>query len=116
MEDKRIKNFSDAKRAVKAAEDWNNLPCGRRYKGDNFEISIAHCKPPMLTRAGQQNAGGQNYWETKGAFNQAILEYLVSTWDDHYPKVLEILNTKERERLKECQSYIDEMQSAIDTA
>lgn len=111
--DERLKQWQDAKDTREAAEKWNNLH-GPRYRNDDFEISIAHCTAPKLTRAGQQNCGGQtNYWETKPEFNLAILEYLIFHWKEIYPHVLEILKKKEQLALENCQSYIDEIQNII---
>ncbi|MDY6896176.1 MAG: hypothetical protein SVO01_12300 [Thermotogota bacterium] len=114
MEDKRIIAYHGAKEAREKAEEWNNLPHGRKYQDDTFDISVAQSKVPSLIRIGQQKHGGQNYWESNSKFNQAILEYLVSTWDEHFPRILNILKEKEQKALKDCQSYIDEMQSMID--
>ena len=111
--DDRIKKWEEAKRAVLEAIEWNDLPNGKRYQNDKFDISIAHCKPPMLSRMGQQSVGGKVYWETEPYFNDAILEYLIKDWDFHYHKILEILKTKESEALKELQSYVDEIQTLI---
>lgn len=104
------------KSARKEAEKWNNLPNGPKYQNDSFSLSVAHCKPPVLTRCGQQSHGGKNYWKTEEKFNKAILEYLVLSWDNIYPKILEILFDKERTALKACQTYIDKMQQLIDKA
>lgn len=114
MNDHRIENWEKAKYTREKAEDWQNLPKGQKYRQDTFEISTAHCKAPTLCRAGQQSCGGQNYWETGKEFNQAILEYLVSDWDNVWPKVHEILKEKERSALEDCQSFVNEMQALID--
>ena len=116
MEDRRIESYYRAKRARELAEEWNDLPnCNNNdeHKNNNFSISADGSVPPILVRTGQQYMGGKNYWETKAEFGQAILEYIVSTWDTHFPKILDILKRKESNKLKECQSYIDEMQQKI---
>lgn len=56
MKDHRIENWENAKKTRINAEKWQDL-----YKNDKFEISIAHCIPPVLYRAGQQICGGQSY-------------------------------------------------------
>ena len=61
MEDKRIDQWQKAKRDREVAEEWNDLPDGRKYQNDNFDISIAHCSKPKLTRAGQQSCRRKNY-------------------------------------------------------
>jgi hypothetical protein len=116
MEDKRIIAYHGAKEAREEAEKWNNLPHGQKYKDDEFDISAAHCKAPSLVRVGQKRQGGQNHWVSERGLNQAILEYLASTWDEHFPRILNILKEKEQKALKDCQSYIDEMQGMIDEA
>ena len=116
MEDRRIESYYIAKRARELAEKWNNLPNSNsrdEHENNNFSISVDGCVPPILVRIGQLYMGGKNYWETETEFGQAILEYIVSTWDTHFPKILDILKKKESDKLKECQSYIDEMQQKI---
>ena len=112
--DDRIKKWKQAESARKNAEKWNDLPNSKKdIHYSEFKISIAHCSPPKLVRSGQQHCGGKNYWDTEEGFNQAILKYLVDNWDDHYPKILEILKAKELDALMACQSYIDEMQELL---
>lgn len=114
MSELKIREWQAAKTAVKNAKYWHELPHGQSYaSGDSFKISIAHCKAPMLMRAGQQTCGGQNYWETEATFNQAILEHLVEDWRNIYLKVIKILEEKERKALVACQEYVTEMQSLI---
>lgn len=117
MSEQKIKEWKAAKQAVSSAKFWQNLPQGQSYSsGDSFEISIAHSKPPMLMRAGQQAAGGRNYWETDNLFNQAMLAYLVQNWSAHYPEIIKIMEQKERAALLACQTYVDEMQALISGA
>jgi len=111
--DHRIKKYQDAKRARKEAEEWNDLPNGRKYQNDKFNISSAHCIAPMLCRMGQQSSGGSNYWKTEKNFNQAILDYIIFNWKVIYLGVLERMKKQETDALKECQSFIDEMQKII---
>jgi len=113
--DDRIRKWKDAEIAHKNAEEWNDLPNGRKYSHSDFDISIAHCKPPTLSRMGQKHQGDRTYWETEEEFNQAMLRYLVDNWDSHYPKILEILKQNELVALNDCQSYIDEVQYFIST-
>lgn len=116
MSDKLIEIWQRAKIATETAEEWNNLPDGTKYENSTFQISTAHCKAPQLTRTGQQYHSGKNYWETKAEFNLTILEYIIDNWKEIYPKVLDRMKLKEREALKACKSYIDEMQRLIDEA
>lgn len=94
MSDQLVKEWQSAKNAVNNAKSWQALPNGPRYQTDSFSISITHCVPPKLTRAGQQSCGGKNYWETEEAFNKAILAYIVNNWKDVYPEVLKIMERK----------------------
>jgi len=114
MDEQRLTIYREKKNAVTAANAWNNLPNGTRYQGDKFDISVAHCKPPKLCRAGQQSCGGRNYWETEEAFNNTILEYIVENWESIYPDVRQRMKDKEAKALQACQSFIDDMQSRID--
>lgn len=116
MSDKLVNDWQAAKSATNKAKRWQNLPLGNRYQNDTFSISVAHCQPPKLVRAGQQCCGGQNYWETEKEFNAAILEYLVSNWSEIYPSVISMMETKERQALIACQSYIDDLQKLIGDA
>jgi hypothetical protein len=108
-----VNKWHEAKRARAQAEEWNYLPKGQSYSNSTFQISQAHSKAPVLVRHGQQVCGGTNYWETDKAFNDAILTHVVESWSGIYPHVLEVLIRREREALKACQAYVDEMQAAI---
>jgi len=112
--DSLINNWKKAESTRAEAEQWNDLPNGRKYQNDTFAISKPHCKAPQLTRAGQHSSGGQNYWETAEGFNNAIIKHIVSDWENIYPKVLEILKKEENEALVACQSYVTDLQGLID--
>lgn len=116
MSDQLVKEWQSAKNAVNNAKSWQALPNGRAYQNDSFSISLAHCVPPKLVRAGQQYQGGQNYWETEKEFNQAILAYIVNNWQTVYPEIIKIMEEKERTALIACQSYVDNLQSLITEA
>lgn len=114
MNTKLIDNYNKAKSSRQKAKEWQDLPnCERYTKDHKFEISLAHCDPPGLTRAGQRYAGDNNYWKTESDFNKAILKYLVENWEDIYPSVLKKLKQKEQEAIQDCQSFIDDMQNMI---
>lgn len=114
--DKRIEKWKKCQKSVELANDWEKLPSGRKYDGDKFNISVAHCTPPILCRAGQQTCGGQAYWKTDKEFSQAILEYLVDGWSDHFPLIIERMKKQENVALLECQAYLDDLQLYIDKA
>lgn len=116
MSQQKVVAWDAAKRAVERARAWQNLPNGPRYGNDTFAISLAHCKAPVLVRAGQQDCGGQNYWETERELNQAILEYIVKDWKEIYPKVIAMMEKKEKDALLDLQSYVDSMQNMINEA
>lgn len=111
-----INNWNKAKDNVLKAEQWQNLPNGRKYHNDKFDISIAHCDSLKLVRAGQQVCGGNNYWKSPEALNNEILGYIMDEWESIYPKVLKRLQEKEKKALLNCQEYITEMQGLIDGA
>ena len=111
-----LKEWQKKKEDLKKAREWNDLPSGPKYENASFTISIVHCSSPTLVRAGQQNCGGQNYWNTPDAMNKAILAYLVANWERVWPEVEKILEVEERAALIACQSHVDEMQNAINAA
>lgn len=112
-----LENYERFKRDRKGAEAWNNLPNGPKYDSSTiFAISTAHCKAPLLCRAGQQSQGGETYWETDAPLNNAILRYIAEHWEEIWPSVLEIMQNKEENALLECQTFINDMQEAIDEA
>jgi hypothetical protein len=115
MSDERVKRWENAKMEVKKAEEWNNLPKGKKYCTSTMKISMAHCHPPKLKRMGQQECGGQSYWATSDVFGKATLKYLVENWDTHYPEILKILKKEEHDALMECQSYVDMIQAKINS-
>ena len=116
MSEHLLKDWEKNKEAIKKAKEWNDLPNGKSYCGGTFEISKDHCNPPMLTRMGQQVCGGQTYWKTENKFNDMILRYLVDNWEEHYPKIIKMMEHEERESLKKCKSYIEEMLNKIEDA
>lgn len=116
MSHQKVAAWDKAKTAVQRAKAWQNLPNGPRYENDTFAISLAHCKPPTIVRAGQRVCGGQNYWETEQEFNLAILEYIVKDWKEVYLKVMAIMEKKEKDALIDLQSYVDSMQNMINEA
>ncbi len=113
MSNSLIQDYKNAQKNADEAKEWNDLPNGRVYQSDSFDISEAHCTPPVLVRAGQQYCGGQNYWESNEEFNNALLTYIISDWDNIYTYVMEIMNKRKDEKLKKCQTFIDEMQELI---
>lgn len=115
MSERLLKNWRDKKWAVEDAKEWNDLPNGKKYsENDTFKINVESSKAPRLVRCGQQYHGGKTRWETDPEFNKAILEYLVRDWDDHFPKIFEIMVRKEIEALRECEDFINEMKAEID--
>lgn len=114
MSETLLKNWQADKQATEEAKKWNSLPNGERYQNDDFGIFLAHCTPPNLTRMGQQYCGGQTYWKTQDKFNVMILKYLVDNWDEHYPKIIEMMEDQERKSLQKCQEFIDDLQKKID--
>lgn len=116
MSEQALVRYKDAKVTREDAEAWNKLPEGPKYQNDKFNISIAHCKSPMLCRAGQKRHGANNYWETDKRFNQAILEHIVDNWNKIFPDVINRLKAKEEGALRDCQDFVNKIQNAIDAA
>ena len=105
--------YQQAKSEREAAEQWNDLPNGRKYMESKFQISVAHCSI-KLTRAGQQAAGGKNYWETEKAFNGALLT-VIARHPEIIEEAIEELRIREKLALLECQAFaqgiLDQIQS-----
>ena len=116
MSEQMVGKWKKAKLERESAEKWNNLPKGKRYQNDDFGLMVSHSTAPMLMRGGQRYSGDKNYWKSDAGLNAVILEYIIDKWDDLYPKMLERLKRKEAIALKECQSYVNEMQAMIDVA
>lgn len=109
--------WNEAKSALAKVIAWQDLPNGRKYQNHTFSISLAHCTPPKLQRAGQQSCGGNNYWETEKELDKAVLQFIVSNWDEIiYPGALAILQKAEIDALMDCQGHVDQMQDLINEA
>lgn len=105
--------YVEAKNAVKRANEWNDLPNGPKYQADTMAISSAHCKAPMLMRAGQQSCGGRNYWESPQELNQAILDVIIMDQKNIIAKAILLLEETENALLVKTQGFVDELQGKI---
>ena len=101
---------------VVAAEQWQNLPKGRKYGNSKLAISEAHCSKIQLQRMGQKDGGGNSYWESPEGLNKALLTVIIDQWDYLYPIVIAKLKRKHQDDLINCQTFVDEMQAKIDKA
>ena len=106
-------NYIKAKEAVERAKKWDDLPNGEKYQKDAMSISPAHCKAPMLMRAGQKSCGGKNYWESPTELNNAILEVIIMEQKTIIAKAILLLEETERVQLGKTQEFIDELQKKI---
>lgn len=112
-----LQKWKNATGVIKEFDKWNDLPNSPARHGDDaFKISLAHCTPPTLTRAGQKTVGGTNYWRTETEVEKAILEWLVDNWDTVQLGVRKILQDKERQALLDCEEFVKEMRQTIDAA
>ena len=109
-------NYVKAKNAVVRAKEWDDLPSGKKYQTDSMSISPAHCKAPMLMRAGQQSCGGNNYWESPKELNDAILEIIIMEQKTIIAKAILLLEETERAQLDKTQKFIAELQDKIEKA
>ena len=109
-------DYIKAKQAVIRAKEWDDLPCGQKYQNDTMSISPAHCKAPMLMRAGQKSCGGNNYWESPKELNDAILEIIIMEQKTIIAKAILLLEETERVRLEKTKEFIDEMTEKIRAA
>lgn len=108
------KEYLKKKQDYREALNWNNLPnTAPGYNNSYFNISIAHCNAPLLTRCGQHTCGGKNYWESPKALNEAIKKIICKD-KTIINRAIELLKQKELQALKDCQKFIDELQEQID--
>ena len=113
--------MSDKLRVLKEAErnlgeciKWHALGEKETRNGVLCGISSAHCEGKIkLVRAGQFSTGGKNYWDSPQALNDEIKEYVIVNFNEIYPELLKSLESKRSAALQDCQSFIDEMQRAI---
>lgn len=110
-------DYLEAKRNYEKAEKWTTMQKrgGGRSGADSFFISVVH-SGIKLTRCGQYQTGGQNYWETEPAFNTCLLEWIVANIDTVQEGALALLKEKEQKALVACKDFVKEIQSAIDEA
>ena len=112
MSDK-LKTYFDAVSSRKAAEKWSAMAKnGGGRNGDSFSMSTA-LSLVKLTRCGQYDTGGKNYWETSKEFNDAIVQWIKENLEDVQAGAIEILKQKEDAALRNCQSFLDEMQQKV---
>lgn len=117
MSEHLLKQWQEDRMALKKAKEWNDLPNGdKQNEYESFEISEWNCKAPRLVRVGKQNCVSKSDWETEESFNKMILRYLIKDWDNHYPKIIKMMEEKERNSLLECKTYINEMLNKIEDA
>ena len=116
MSNDKLSKMEKAKQDVRDAKYWQGLhgTIDGNVGKPAFFISKVHCKAPKLVRYGQFYTGGINYWDTKEGFNEAILEYLITDWDNIYPRVLEILEKREAEALFELQAEINSAKTKLE--
>ena len=110
-------DYLEAKRNYETAERWSTMRKrgGGRMSDDSFNISVDH-SGIKLTRCGQYQAGGQNYWDTEAAFNKCLLEWIVANIDTVQEGALALMKQKEHQALIKCKEFVAEIQSAIDQA
>lgn len=109
-------NYVKAQNAVVRAKEWVDLPNGKNYRSDAMAISLAHCKAPMLMRAGQQSCGGQNYWESPKDLNDAILKIIIMEQKTIIAKAILLLEETEMAQLDKTQEFIAELQDKVEKA
>ena len=113
---KKYEEYLKAKAELEAARKWNDLPSGEKYGNSTFKIYASHSKAPRLMRAGKQSHAGQNYWESPVALNSAILSVIVHNEKEIIKQALDLMEEIANTKLKECQDFVDELQSKINEA
>ena len=83
---------------------------------DILRISPAHCKPAKFTVAGQYTEGGNNYWESPDAFNDALMVIILQQFDGLSAAALVLLEKKVAEALVSAEDEAASVQEAIKAA
>ena len=106
--------YQVAKREKELAKTWDNMRNERERSGSYFSLSAPHCSI-KLTRCGQYDTGGKNYWESSEALNKALIQVIVN---DHsiIERALEILSVKEKEALTACRGFAEEIIKNVEHA
>lgn len=116
MSDQLVKAWEKAKKDLEDFDRWQNLNKGQTYQNDSMYISLDHCKSPLIMRAGQQYAGGQNYWPIPETASKQLLDLIVKDWGNLGPLVRVRLVLAEHAALIACQEYVSNLQQKIDAA
>ena len=105
---KQYEEMQKAQQDTNKANKWMNLPNGPRYmKDDTFSIYIAHSKIE-LTRCGQQNCGGTNYWKSPSALNKALLE-IISEDKSILSRAMDLVKDREQKAVANCRIFAAEL-------
>lgn len=97
----------------KSAEKWSMMAKnGGGRNGDSFKISPIHSNI-KLTRCGQYDTGGKNYWESSKAFNEAMIQWICNNIDIVQEGALDIMRAKEKQALLQCEEFVNEIQKNI---
>ena len=80
---------------------------------DILHISPAHCRAPQFSIAGQYTTGGQNYWDSPGAFNDAIQTVILDHFTELAAEAMAFLQRQTDDALVKAESEIQAIQSAI---
>jgi hypothetical protein len=83
---------------------------------DILRLSPGHCKSPSFSVAGQYDEGGQNYWDSPKAFDNAIKTVILSRFESLANEALTLLKEKADAALVASKPEIAALQMAIDEA
>ncbi len=101
------KSYLEAKNQTETAKEWEDLKSSRDSQTSSlFKISKASSKL-SLTYCGQHSCGGQNYWEAPKALTRSILDVIYDDFDMIIDKAVKKLEEKEKQALRDCKEYAE---------
>lgn len=83
---------------------------------DILQISPAHCTAPKFTVAGQYVEAGNNYWESPGAFNEAMKSVILRRFKDLSTEAVKMLDEQLAAALIKAEGEVEAIQAEITEA
>lgn len=87
---------------------------GKHGRGsDILQISPSHCKGLQFTIAGQYTEGGTNYWESPGAFNDAMKDVILASFTQLAKDAILLMEKRTDAALLNAKNEVAAVQNAI---
>lgn len=87
-----------------------------RSSADVLNLSPGHCKAPQFTIAGQYTEGGNNYWESPDAFNDAMQAVILSRFKELSGEAVALIEKRVAEALVSAADEVAAVQAAVTDA